>query len=117
MCNAWTRKLGILGYFNPYNDLSEENLQVDIPTDLIPPSYILSLLKSQEDSGTIILRLEKTKILGETPTKYWELDKIYCKLKIINPDLTIKVQDFKYTNWEIEKYKMHIKQLLNLKLI
>lgn len=38
----------------------------------------------------------------------------YCKLAIINPDLTIKAQNLKYTNWEAEECVMHIKQLITL---
>ena len=41
----------------------------------------------------IIDGLNKTSIIGEDPTKYWEKDPVICKLEIINPDLIIKTKD------------------------
>lgn len=70
-------------------DELEEDLG-EFPKDQITPSYILSLLKTAGDLDKLISKLEKLEVLGETPIKYWELDKIFCKLDIINPDITIK---------------------------
>lgn len=61
-------------------------------------SHKLNLMKTQSDLDSVISRLEKLEILRENLVKYQKLDKIYCKLDIINLDITIKAQDFKYTN-------------------
>lgn len=80
-----------------------ENLLKDYTEDLNPTekldmAYILRHLKCTEDLDSIMSRLEKLEIVGEDPTKYWELDQTYYKLEIINPNLTIKTQELKYTN-------------------
>ena len=61
--------------------------------------------------------MNKTSIIGEDPTKYWEKDPVICKLEIINLDLIIKTKDIQYGNFEQEKCKNHIKALLDLKVI
>ena len=65
----------------------------------------------------IIDGLNKTSIIGEDPTKYWEKDPVICKLEIINPDLIIRTKDIQYGNFEQEERKSHIKTLLDLKVI
>ena len=65
----------------------------------------------------IIDELNKTSIIGEDPTKYWEKDPVICKLEIINTDLIIKTKDIQYENFEQEECKSHIKTLLDLKVI
>lgn len=62
--------------------------------------YLLTLLRIQEDLNVVISRLEKLEVIEENLIKYWKRDKVYCRLNIINSDLTIKVQDFKYINWK-----------------
>ncbi|KAG4935943.1 hypothetical protein JHK85_050862 [Glycine max] len=61
--------------------------------------------------------LNKTSIIGEGPTKYWEKDHVICKLEIINPDLIIKTKDIQHGNFEQEECKSRIKTLLDLKVI
>lgn len=92
-------------------------MESEIPKYFLTPTYLLNLLKNQENLDSLVSRLEKLEIIEENPTKYWERDKVYCKLNIINPNLTIKAQDFKYTNWKIKECAMHIKQLLDLGVI
>jgi len=65
----------------------------------------------------ILDRLNKTSIIGEDPTKFWDRDPITCKLNIINPDLIIKIKDIQFNNWEQEECRMHIDHLLKLKVI
>jgi len=65
----------------------------------------------------ILDRLNKTSIIGEDPTKFWDRDPITCKLNIINPDLIIKTKDIQFNNWEQEECRMHIDHLLKLKVI
>ena len=61
--------------------------------------------------------MNKTSIIGEDPTKYWEKDPVICKLEIINLDLIIKTKDIQYGNFEQQECKSHIKTLLDLKVI
>ena len=41
------------------------------------------------DIDDIISRLEKEEIIGENPTKYWEHNKIMCKLELKDPNFRI----------------------------
>nr|KYP64476.1 Putative polyprotein [Cajanus cajan] len=66
----------------------------------------------------IIDRLNKSSIIGEDPTRYWEKDPVICKLDIIiNHDFIIKTKDIPYGNFEQEECRIHIKALLDLKVI
>ena len=104
---------------------SEINLTEDTLTD-----YEISLQKDSDynlvrinktitfdNIQQIIDRLNKSSIIGEDPTKYWEKDPVICKLDIINPDLIIKTKDIPYGNFEQEECKNHIKALLQLKVV
>lgn len=90
----------MLGCTNTVSLGTQEELEFmdsNIPTDFLTP-FLLNLIKTQEDLDSLLYKLEKLEILEETPTKYWERDQVYCKLNIINSDLTIKSQQLKYTN-------------------
>lgn len=65
----------------------------------------------------LVFRLEKLEIISENSIKYWDKDRVYCQLNIINLDIIIKTQDLKYTYWELNEYVMHIIQLLDLGVI
>ena len=49
--------------------------------------------------------------------KYWEKDKIQCILKIKNPEFKIKIAKIEATDKDRENYKMHINDLLKLRVI
>lgn len=83
-------------YLEILDDL--DSLSEKIPSYLPKPSYLLNLLKTQDDLESLISRLEKLEIIRENPIKYWDRNKVYCKLNIINPDLTIKAQGLRYKN-------------------
>lgn len=78
--------------YTEYTELLQtlEEVDYEIPIDFIEPKYLLTLIRTQNDLNSII-------------SKYWDRDKVYCKLNIINPDLTIKAQDLRYTIWEMEE--------------
>lgn len=67
-----------------------DNIIIDILDDLVRTTYLLNSLKTRDDLDNLISRFEKLEIIDENPIIYWALDKTYCKLEIINPDLTIK---------------------------
>ena len=80
-------------------------------------SVKINKIRTFDNIQQIIDELNKTSIIGEDPTKYWEKDPVICKLVIINPDLIIKTKDIQYGNFQQEKCKNHIKILLDLKVI
>jgi hypothetical protein len=49
--------------------------------------------------------------------KYWDRNSITYKLNIINPDYIIKTCPIECTLKDIEDFKMHIEELLQLKAI
>lgn len=57
------------------------------------------------------LKLNKIEIMGDNPIKYWEKDKIFCELEIINPECTIKTANIEATNQDLNNFKMHIYSL------
>ena len=61
-------------------------------------------------------RLESIQIIGEIPMKHWDKNSIVCKINIINPDYIIKSGPIEATPKDIEEFKMHIEELLKLKL-
>ena len=80
-------------------------------------SVKINKIRTFDNIQQIIDELNKTSIIGEDPTKYWEKDPVICKLEIINPDMIIKTKDIRYENFEQEECKSHIKPLLDLKVI
>lgn len=56
-------------------------------------------------------------ITGENPLKYWENNKVVCKLDIINPEYIIKTTAIEATNQDLEDFDVQIKELLNLGVI
>lgn len=82
-----------------------DSLSDEIPFDLLKPSYLLNLLKTQDDLESLVSRLEKLEIIGENFTRYWERDKVYYKYDIINSYLTIKEQDLRYQIGKLKNVK------------
>jgi len=105
----------ILKTIDDENNLTdyEISLQRDTDYNLVRINKTITFDNIQQ----IIDRLNKSSIIGEDPTKYWEKDPVICKLNIINPDLIIKTKDIPYSNFEQEECKNHIKALLQLKAI
>lgn len=65
----------------------------------------------------IISTLEKEEIFGENPQKHWNKNKIECKLVIKDPNFRITSKKIDATNENINEFKMHIEDLLKLKVI
>ena len=120
-CQCKTKRLIIKENQNILETIDDENnltdyeisLQRDTDYNLVRINKTITFDNIQQ----IIDRLNKSSIIGEDPTKYWEKDPVICKLNIINPDLIIKTKDIPYSNFEQEKCKNHIKALLQLKVI
>jgi hypothetical protein len=74
-------------------------------------------LKSKKDIEKIVQSLEDMQIIGDIPMKYWDGNSITCKLNIINLDYIIKTSPIEYTSKDIEYFKMHVVELLKLKVI
>ena len=75
-------------------DCMKENLE-DIDCDDTMDSFSsikISKTITFDNIQQILDRLNKTSIIGEDPTKFWDRDPITCKLNIINPDLIIKTK-------------------------
>ena len=81
------------------------------------PLQLYNLIIKESDINQLQSKLEKLKIIGEDPTKYWEYDKTYCKLEILNLEYKIKTTNIEATPKEKEDFKMHINDLLKLKVI
>lgn len=98
-----------------------------------PVQEILELTKAQEDAcpswgetssefrsrfGRLLGDLEKQGVIGESPLRLWERNKIQCELDIINPDITIMDRPLKHiTPTMSEQFKRHTKALLELGVI
>ena len=54
---------------------------------------------------------------SNNPLKYWEKTKIYCKLKMIDPDKVIRIQPMIYSQEGIEDFKIQINELIQMNLI
>ena len=123
-----SQNYGRISTLETSHDSYHENILDNIKTET-ELQYELSLAESNYNSikinkiitfdniQQIIDGLNKTSIIGEDHTKYWEKDSIICKLEIINSDLIIKTKDIQYENFEQEECKNHIKSLLDLKVI
>jgi hypothetical protein len=74
-------------------------------------------LKSKKDIEKIVQSLEDMQIIEDIPMKYWDGNSITCKLNIINLDYIIKTSPIEYTSKDIEYFKMHVVELLKLKVI
>ena len=61
--------------------------------------------------------LAKEEIIGENPGKYWEKNKLLCKLKLKDPEFRIQDKKIKSTKENIKEYELHIKELLKLGVI
>ena len=92
--------------------------ELEICLVLINNQKIYNLLETRiEEIDKIISKLEKVEILEENPTKFWEKDKIYCKLEILNPNLKISTSKVEASNKEIKEFELHIKDLKKLEVI
>ena len=117
-CQCKTKGLinqNILETIDEENNLTDYEISLQKETDynIVRINKTITFDNIQQ----IIDRLNKSSIIGEDPTKYWEKDPIICNLDIINPDLIIKTKDIPYSNFEQEECKNHIKALLQLKVI
>ena len=74
-------------------------------------------IKSPKDLENIVQILDEMEIIGEKPLKYWENNKVVCKLEIINPEYIIKTAAIEATNQDLEDFGIQIKELLNLGVI
>ncbi|ACF60613.1 ORF3 [Cycad leaf necrosis virus] len=74
--------------------------------------------KFMEQNRALMERLKKIGIIGEDPLKFWERNKVKCKLDIINPNLTIEDKPLKHVTPAMkEQMRKHIDKLLELKVI
>lgn len=77
----------------------------------------IGFIRHQQDIDDILTQLDKIEIIGENPIKYWEKDTVSCKLDIINPEYIVRTATIEAMNQEMEEFKMHIMELLNLRVI
>ena len=75
----------------------------------------LKCQKWPEEIRKKVEELEKLEIIGNNPIR--KDNKEVYKLEIINPDITIKTQDLAYSLEDRKEFKMHIEELLELKVI
>nr|WKY95835.1 polyprotein [Dioscorea bacilliform BL virus] len=74
--------------------------------------------KFQENYEEIVQQLKDAGYIGEEPMKFWNKNKVLCKLEIINPNLVIQDKPLKHvTPAEEETFKRHVDALLKLKVI
>lgn len=59
--------------------------------------------------------MEKVEIIENNPTK--SSNSLSYQIEIINPDLTIKTQDLAYSLKDRKQFKLHITELLQLRVI
>ena len=108
-------------YINLESFLEENNLkevlELDYDYDFVDLTQLYHTLVSEQDIEKLISKLEKLEITGENPSKYWEKDKLFCILDIINPEYKIRTAKIEATNDNKEDFKMHINELLNLGVI
>lgn len=62
-------------------------------------------------------KLEELQYIGNDPLKYWENNRVVCKLDIINPDLIIQDKPIIPPPQMSEEYKQHIDELVSIKVI
>ena len=62
-------------------------------------------------------KLAKEEIIGEDPGKYWEKNKLLCKLELKDPEFRIHNKKIESTNENIKEFELHINELLKLGVI
>ena len=95
-----------------FEEFSKEDLFDEIENEIEECNINLGELKDNNIIQQILIDLEKIKIIGNSPLKYWENNKIMCKIDLINPNIVIKDDTImKYSPQEEEEIDMHIKEL------
>lgn len=64
----------------------------EIPKDFISLELLYDQISEERDIQRLLEKLEKIEIIGENVLKYWDKNKILCKLEIINPDYIVKTE-------------------------
>nr|ANV20890.1 ORF3 protein [Dioscorea bacilliform RT virus] len=68
--------------------------------------------------GDLIQKLKEAGYVGEEPMKFWQQNKVTCKLDIINPELRIQDKPLKHVTPAMEEtFRKHVQALLKLKVI
>ncbi|AVA17861.1 polyprotein [Birch leaf roll-associated virus] len=72
----------------------------------------------QEKCRPLMEELKTQGFIGEKPLQHWSLNRIQCKLDIINPHLTIECRPLKHVTPAMkDQFKRHTDQLLKLGVI
>jgi len=56
-------------------------------------------------------------LYSDNPLKYWDKDKIFAKITLLNPNTVILVKQMVYTHQDIQEFDKQIKELLDKGLI
>lgn len=97
-------------------DYNEDHF-IDYDLDFVSSEKLYTALVTDLDIDNLVSKLEKIGIIGEDIIKYWEKDKVFCELKIKNPEYVIKTKNIEPTNQDREDFKMHISELIKLGVI
>ena len=49
----------------------------------------------------------------DNPLKFWDKDKIFAKITLLNPNTIIQVKQMVYTHQDIQEFNKQIKELLD----
>ncbi|KAH7677163.1 DNA/RNA polymerases protein, partial [Dioscorea alata] len=71
----------------------------------------------EQEINPLLKKLENLQHIGLDPIKHWAKNRVYCKLDIINPDLTIQDKPIIPAPHLLEEYRMHIEELLKVGVI
>lgn len=104
-----------------YNDILHQEIFLNIQETEEVESFLFNLGRLTDFEAEILplmTQLEELQYIGINPLQHWEKNKVMCKLDIINPDLVIQDKPLTSIPPAMEgEYKMHIEELLKLKVI
>jgi deoxyuridine 5'-triphosphate nucleotidohydrolase len=119
-----------------YKEISEETLEHNIPEletyfyedpepALLETEFVnfhdlyskIRFIRNKDDLDIIIRDLNELEIMGDDPLKYWDNNKLLAKLDIINLEYKIRTAEIEASNLDLKDFKMHIDELLKLKVI
>lgn len=104
-----------------YNDILHQEIFLNIQETEEVESLLFNLGRLTDFEAEILplmTQLEELQYIGINPLQHWEKNKVMCKLDIINPDLVIQDKPLTSVPPAMEgEYKMHIEELLKLKVI